>query len=268
MTKLLAKALALLLSLCLVPYSALPAYAQAPAQQQAGEVTAQIPQAQVARPAETLPAAAGLAVLWNDLVETAPGGRVRLTLLDGSILNVGSRSSLRVVQHDAQTRQSDLTLTFGKLRSRLRAPRRGERFEIRTNTAVLGVIGTDFFVEATATSTRVIVYEGIVLVQNINAAIVGAVQARAGQQVEVLVDQPPSAPQPVEPSQLQDSVQETNVGQALPPPQPPIGPTPLVTKLIWVGVIAGVAAIAIATPIAASERHRARGCSVPAPACP
>lgn len=263
------KSIAVLVSVCLLSFPTLPAYAQAAAQQ-AGEVTAEIPQAQLLRPAETLAAAVGTAVLWNDLVETAVGGRVRITLGDGSILNVGSDSSLRVVQHQAQSRQTDLTLTFGKLRSRLRKLGGGERFELRTNTAVLGVIGTDFFVEATATQTRVIVYEGAVLVRNINAAIAGAVQVRAGQRVEVFVDQPPTAPEPVQATELEESVQETNVGEELPTPQVRVRVPLLKTKWFWLATAAAVAAVAIVVPTVTNGngKHEATGCPVPPPSCP
>lgn len=137
----------------------------------------------------------GTEVLCDDLVETK--ARVLVTLDDGSILNVGSNSSLRVVQDNAQTRQTDLTLTFGKMRVRAQKLSTGQRFQVRTATAVLGVMGTDFFVLATGTQTQVIVYEGIVLVQNINAAILGTTQVFAGQQAVVNVGQPPSPPFPL-----------------------------------------------------------------------
>ena len=244
-----AKLSSVFLAGCVVLYPPIPTYAQAGSS--AGQVTAQIPQAQVSRPGETLSADAGTEVLWDDLVETQRRGRVRITLDDGSILNVGSDSSLRVVRHDAQSRESDLTLTFGRMRVRVQNLRRnqGERFEVRTNTAVLGVIGTDFYVEATAAQTRVIVYEGIVLVRNINAAIIGSVQVFAGQQTVVNTGQPPQPPSPSNAGQVQESVQQTNVGEDLPQPQLRAGPEAASSKWPLIVVLGFFTVLAIVLPL-------------------
>ncbi|MFQ5723089.1 MAG: FecR domain-containing protein [Terriglobia bacterium] len=222
-------------------------------------MTAQIPQAQVSRPGETLSADVGTEVLWDDLVETERRGRVRITLGDGSVLNMGSDSSLRVVRHDAQSRQTDLTLTFGRMRSRVQGlqPASGQRFEVRTNTAVLGVIGTDFYVEATGTQTIVIVYEGVVLVTNISPAILGSVQVFAGQQTVVNTGQPPQPPSPSDPAQVQDSLQETNVGEELPPPQvrqpPKAGPS---AKWPLIIIISTIAVLSIVLPIVTNNNDQ------------
>lgn len=244
-----AKLSSVFLAGCVVLYPPIPTYAQAGSS--AGQVTAQIPQAQVSRPGETLSADAGTEVLWDDLVETQRRGRVRITLDDGSILNVGSDSSLRVVRHDAQSRESDLTLTFGRMRVRVQNLRRnqGERFEVRTNTAVLGVIGTDFYVEATAAQTRVIVYEGIVLVRNINAAIIGSVQVFAGQQTVVNTGQPPQPPTPSNSAQVQQSVEDTSVGEDLPQPQLRAGPEAASSKWPLIVVLGFFTVLAIVLPL-------------------
>jgi len=66
-----------------------PPASQPPEEQHAGTVTAEIPRGQIARMAETLPAEVDAEVFWNDIVQTAERGRVRITLLDTSILNIG-----------------------------------------------------------------------------------------------------------------------------------------------------------------------------------
>ena len=259
--------LAVLLSACVVLAPILPADAQAA---RAGEVSARIPEASVSRPGQQLVADVGLPVEWNDLVETAARGRVRITLGDGSLLNVGSDSSLRVVQHDQQTRQTDLTLTFGKMRSRLQKLSPGQRFEIRTNTAVLGVIGTDFFVEATATLTRVIVYEGMVLVRNINPRVAGQKRVGAGATILIYSDQPPLDPQLSAPVEVQESVDDTAVGEALPAPPPGrAGVLKQLTRHKWlfIAAVAAIATVSIAVPLATGGT-KATGCEVPAPSCP
>lgn len=241
--------IAVALSLSFLFYPVTPVAAQA---QQAGQVTARIPQAEIARPGQVVVAEAGLPVLWDDLVETKPGGRVRITLQDASILNVGSESSLRVVQHDAATSQTNLTLTYGKMRVRAQKLGAGGRFEVRTNTAVLGVIGTDFYVFAGPNQTIVIVYEGIVIITNINAAILGSQQVFAGQQSVVNAGQPPAAPSSYTGPQMQDSVQETEVGENLPEPPgpkpPPVaGGAPM---WVWIAAVAGLAIVSAVVPVA------------------
>jgi len=243
------QAIAVLLSASFLFYPVTPVAAQA---NPAGQVTARIPQANVERPGQKLVAEAGIPVLWDDLVTTEPGGRVRVTLQDASILNVGSESSLRVVQHNATTGQTDLTLTYGKMRVKTQKLGAGGRFEVRTNTAVLGVIGTYFYVGSTATQTQVIVYEGVVSIQNINPAILGSQQVFAGQQAVVNAGQPPSPPTAPKGNQFQDSVQETEVGENLPPPQPP-KPLPVAggaPAWVWIVSIAGLAAVSVAVPLA------------------
>ncbi len=279
MHKVTTKLIAVLICACVVIFPTTPAYGQALAQQ-AGEVSARLPQGQIERPGARLVADPGTDVFWDDLVTTDQRGRVRITLGDSSVLNVGSDSSLRVVRHNQQTRQTDMTLTFGKLRSRLQKldPSRGERFEIRTNTAVLGVIGTHFFVEATATMTRVIVYEGIVLVRNISPAVRGERRVAVGFAVLIFADQPPLSPTPAEPAELVRSYEDTVVDEPVPTAQELIeGEVPLLgaepekrtfwqklTKNKWLffGAIAAIATVSIAVPVATGGK-KAEGCSIP-----
>ena len=67
----------------------------------AGEIRALVPTGHILRSgAPDKTAQRSDPIYWQDLVRTERGARVRIGLLDGSILNVGSESSLRVVQHD------------------------------------------------------------------------------------------------------------------------------------------------------------------------
>lgn len=241
--------IAVVVSVSFLFYPVTPVAAQAP---QAGQVTARIPQAEIARPGQVVVANTGIPVLWDDLVETKPGGRVRITLQDGGILNVGSESSLRVVKHDATAGETSLVLTYGRMRVRTQKVGAGQHFEIRTNTAVLGVIGCDVYVFSGPNQTIVIVYEGIVMVTNINAAILGSQQLFAGQQGVVNAGQPPSPPSNYTGPQMEESVKETEVGENLPQPPgpkpPPGGGGP--PAWVWVAALVGATAIAVAVPLA------------------
>ncbi|MGH9804585.1 MAG: FecR family protein [Candidatus Acidiferrales bacterium] len=259
--------LAMLVSASVALAPVLPACAQAA---RAGEVSARIPEASVSRTGLVLAAGVGLPLEWNDLVVTAARGRVRITLGDGSLLNVGSDSRLLVVQHNQQSRETDLTLSLGKMRSRLQRLSPGQRFEVRTNTAVVGVIGTDFFLEATATMTRVIVYEGMVLVRNINPSVAGEKRVAAGSSALIYAGQPPFEPQATEPAEVQQSLDDTAVGEELAPPvSARQGLWKRLTKNKWlfIAAVAAIATVSIAVPLATGGTD-ASGCEVPEPSCP
>jgi len=76
--------------------------------QRAGEVSRVIPAVNIARSGKTITASAKTAVDWQDLVNTQVNARARIALDDGSVLNVGSESSMKVVKHDAGAQQTDL----------------------------------------------------------------------------------------------------------------------------------------------------------------
>src|SRR3989475_4350310 len=61
---------------------------------------------------------------------------------------VGSDSSIKVVKHDAGAQQTELELTYGKLRTQAQKIAKPDgKFEVRTPAGVAGVVGTDFFFE-------------------------------------------------------------------------------------------------------------------------
>src|SRR6202022_4304805 len=111
----------------------------------AGEVARVIPAVSIARGSKTLTASAKSVVDWQDLVNTQINGRARIALDDGSVLNVGSQSSMHVVKHDAGAQQTELELTYGKLRSQAQKTHKPNgKFEVHTPAGVAGVVGTDF----------------------------------------------------------------------------------------------------------------------------
>jgi hypothetical protein len=119
------------------------------------------------------------------------------------------------------------------MRSRVAKESDPKKFEVKTNTAVLGVVGTDFFTEATLVRTAVLVYEGVVRVRSLDPGIPGETLVHAGEKLEIGLGQPPGPAQPATAAELNDSLRETEVGPPLPVPslpalasaQPP-APTP------------------------------------------
>lgn len=153
--------------------------------QRAGQVDRVIPAVSIARGSKTITANAKTAVNWEDLLNTQANARARVALDDGSVLNVGSDSSLKVVKHDAGAQQTELELAYGKLRTQAQKIAKPDgKFEVRTAAGVAGVVGTDFYTEYD-TSTKamnVIVYEGSVRVCNLAGV---CVMLKAGQMSSV-----------------------------------------------------------------------------------
>lgn len=158
--------LAVFLSFSIVAPADISAEPQA-AGQRAGEVSRLIPAVSIARGTKTINASAKSVVEWQDLVNTKADGRARVALDDGSVLNVGSDSSMKVVKHDAGAQQTDLELAYGKLRTQAQKIAKPDgKFEVHTAAGVAGVVGTDFYVGYENNVMNVIAYEGIVRVCN------------------------------------------------------------------------------------------------------
>jgi hypothetical protein len=177
--------------------------------QRAGQIDRMIPVVGITRGKQNIKAAAKTVVNWEDVVNTQAGARARIALDDGSVLNAGSESSLRVVKHDAGGQQTELELTYGKLRSQAsKITKPGGKFEVRTPAGVAGVVGTDYFVSFLNNVMVVIVFEGIARVCNLAGV---CVDVAAGQFTSVRVGDN-SAPLPAvlgTPEQLRDARDST-----------------------------------------------------------
>ena len=147
--------------------------------QRAGEVSRIIPAVSIARGAKTINASTKTVVDWQDLLNTKADARVRVALDDGSVLNVGSDSSLKVVKHDAGAQQTDLELAYGKLRTQAQKITKPDgKFEIHTAAGVAGVVGTDLYIAYENEVMNLIVYDGEVRFCNLQGV---CVLVKAGQ---------------------------------------------------------------------------------------
>ncbi len=192
-----------------------PLAAQQARNNDAGSVSALLPVAKiihgVGRNAAVADAKKGDRVFWNDLIKTEKGGRARITLNDQSILSLGSQAELRIVNHDARSQQTALALATGRLRAQVASITRPDgRFELRTPTAVAGVIGTDFGSDATIPGVVTFVcISGITTLSNIDPSVPGQVPCPAGSTVDVATGQTPSQPKPASPQQIQQLIEDT-----------------------------------------------------------
>ncbi|MBI4458561.1 MAG: FecR domain-containing protein, partial [Acidobacteria bacterium] len=192
------------------------------AQEKAGAVRIVLPPGEVARQrgAQVVRtnATKGMTVYYRDVLETGVGGRLRARLDDGSILALGPQSRIEVIEHDAQTQQSSFQLQYGRVRAQVvRMTRPGSRFEVRTNTAVAGVLGTDEIIDAfSPVATMVISVDGQVSVSNVDPAVPGSVVLNPGELTIVEQGLSPTPPRPATDQELQDAL-EGSSGSGLQP---------------------------------------------------
>jgi len=182
--------------------------------QLAGKVNRAIPEETVQHSGQTnqLPLKLDDPVNWEDWVRTFKNGRVQIKLLDGSMLNVGARSELRVTKHDPTSGQTAIEMTVGRMRAdvvKLTDKPNGS-FQVRTQSAVIGVVGTTFIVWATDKFTHVWCIEGQVTVQGV-AAAAGQVTLGPGQQTHVPAGGSPGAPAQVAEAEVQAQMALTDV---------------------------------------------------------
>jgi hypothetical protein len=179
--------------------------------QRAGEVSRVIPAVNITRGAKSLNASAKTPVDWQDVVSTQASGRARVSLDDGSVLNVGSDSSVKVVKHDAGAQQTDLEVTVGKIRSQAqKISQPNGKFEVHTPSGVAGVVGTDFYVGYENNVMTVIVFDGVVKVCNLAGV---CVEVKAGQMTTVRNSDStgPAAPSQANLSTLSEAIASTTL---------------------------------------------------------
>jgi len=212
--------------------------------QRAGEVSRALPTTNIQRAGQQAAAAAQAPVFWQDVVTTDANGRARIALDDGSVLNLGSESSLTVTRHDAGAQQTELELNYGRVRANaVKLARPGAEFKVKTRTAVAGVVGTDFFLSYINAITLLIVFEGLVEFCNLAGQ---CVTVGAGQTSSVRGDNPPSQPVNVSPSQSLEAGQTTQVAAGVAGAAAGVG---VGTFVLIAVVTAVVATIVVATTV-------------------
>lgn len=237
-------------------YTRLEAGGPQAAGQLAGKVSNAIPEETVQRVGQTVEVALKLndPVNWEDVVRTLRTGRVRIGLLDGSFLNVGARSIMKIAKHDAQSQQTQIELQLGRLRGEVvKISKPGGNFEVRTQTAVIGVVGTIFATEAFRHLTRVFCLDGMLSVQNINPMITGTTTLQAGQYTSVPRGAPPTGAARTSNMRFQRQLQETNAGETPSAQVAQVGQTVGTTGAQAVGNVANAATIAASGASAAAS---------------
>ena len=144
-------------------------------------------------------------------MNTQANARACVALDEGSVLNVGSDSSVKVTKHDAGAQQTDLEVAFGKMRSQAqKISKPGGKFEVHSSAGVAGVVGTDFYVSSENNVMTVIVFDGLVKTCNLAGV---CVEVKPGQTTTVRDGDSsgPAAPTQAVLSTLTDAVTATNL---------------------------------------------------------
>jgi len=219
--------------------------------QKAGEVSRVIPAVSIARGSKSITASAKTVVDWADVVNTQANARARIALDNGSVLNVGSESSVKVTKHDGAAQQTEIDLAYGKLRSQAQKITKTDgKFEVRTVAGVAGVVGTDFYLafDQNAGQMNLVVFEGQVKLCN-TAGV--CVMVGAGQMSSVRSGDNSSPLNPTQATldELTTAVNATNIADK--PGVLHVGHTISKPWGITLGIVAVGAAVAI--PVAISQ---------------
>ncbi|MGQ9371125.1 FecR family protein [Azospirillum sp. ST 5-10] len=172
--------------------------AGAAAAQPVGEVVTLIGQAERVRGGAAEPVVRGMAVEPGDVLNTGPAGRLRIRFVDGSTGVLGVESTLTVARFaqpgGAGTRDAALELGRGILRSIAETVRPGQRFDVRTPTAVASVRSTEWIVVITPEGTGVLALDGRVAVRGTAAGAARPVVLEPGEGTDVAPGRPPTPP--------------------------------------------------------------------------
>ncbi len=227
----------------------------------AGQLSRVVPQVQIDRSSQQLVAAVSTPIYWNDDLHSSSKGRARITLQDGSLLNLGSNSELRILQHDAQAQQTSLDLAVGRMRGQvMKLTRSGAKFEIRTPVGVAGLVGTDFSLLVTADYTELMVFEGAV---KFTVASTGqAITVPAGMKLRIFRTGTAEGPSTATPDEIQTAKNLTDVSET-PVQNAGIGKGVSPTIPVIVTVSAAAVVLAISIPLVLHERQPVSPTSTP-----
>jgi hypothetical protein len=199
--------------------------AQAPAPEHAGQIARVIPSVDIARGSQQLTAEVKTPLDWGDVVKTEPDGRARVGLDDGSVLNVGADSTMEITQHNSAQEQTQIDLTYGRVRAQVvKFTRPNAKFEVHTTVGVAGVVGGDVYVFFENDVMSVIDFEGLVHFCNTAGTCVDMV---AGQFSMIRLGHDPDAASQATPEEISEAIAGTSVdyvgGNGPPPPLHHIG---------------------------------------------
>jgi hypothetical protein len=115
---------------------------------------------------QRIPLKTGDTVRVGDVVEVPMGSKLKLRMIDGSVVSVASGARMTVEAFDVDTngqkREAKFHLDTGLIRAVVAEVGQPSSFEVNTATGVAAARSTDWFVEAERSVTRVSVLDGSV----------------------------------------------------------------------------------------------------------
>jgi hypothetical protein len=185
---------------------------QAAAPQPAGEIARLIPSVDIARGSQQMTAELKTPVDWGDVIETQPDGRARVGLDDGSVINVGADSTMEITQHNSAQQQSQIDLTYGRMRANVvKFTRPNAKFEVHTPAGVAGVVGADVYFYYENDVFYVLDFEGLVHFCPVTGPCQDLI---AGQIAMMRLGHSPDAPTEATPEEIADAVSSTSLDDA------------------------------------------------------
>ncbi len=126
----------------------------------------------------------GDSVQVGDTVEVPEGARLKLRMVDGSVISAASGTRVTIEAYTGEPRDAKLTLAAGLLRAVVAKAAQPSRFEVDTATGVAAVRSTDWFVLAEPKGTQVGVLDGSVSLSSTATQRAVTIPARWGARVE------------------------------------------------------------------------------------
>jgi hypothetical protein len=179
--------------------------------QEVGRVAAAQGEVTITRAGQRFAAAVGVSLALGDVVRTGDDARAKLLFEDGTVVNVGDDSVLRVshlLYEPGKRREGVLDLVGGAIRAWVGKQRAaGSRFDVRSRAAVAGIRGTEYAFRETAQGAQIVVFTGQVTVRSASPEIVGECTAAPGMMCQVASGQAPGAPE-MAPAELLNSFRD------------------------------------------------------------
>lgn len=181
-----------------------------------GRVTRVLARADITRGGFSGQVQENASVAENDRIQTQDGARARVVLNDGSILTIGSRSALVIKNATTSSRAGSLEIAYGMVRAQVASNPGPNRFQVRTQTAVMDVLGTTVFIDATPGSSHIVNLSdpasgSQVRVASANPRIRGEVLLNPGEGTVVEQGKPPIPPHAMGPDVTRHFVADTDI---------------------------------------------------------
>ena len=200
-------------------------------------------------------------VYLNDSVRTKPQSKVKLAFKDGSELNLGHNSEVKITEFHYNPAEKLQQSTFQAARGIVRAkvgklknPK--SRFEIRTATAICGVMGTEYVVEIPGAGlTKVSSIKDNVVARNVDPKIAGETKLGSKQTCEIPAGKAPGPAKDAGKASVLALIESTTIvrgGAGF------WGGASIATKAAVIGGGAAVVGTGITVPVVANEAHRSR----------